>query len=102
MRFLFSKTSPMPRRGNSSKSCADRNRFRIERITSSGQSSPHELWYNQAWDEWVLVFRAGQSSAFKIQKRQFLAAGDWLMITAHRKYRPTLDRILADSHSEWH
>jgi cupin 2 domain-containing protein len=46
--------------------------FRIERITSSGQSSPHEFWYNQAWDEWGLVFQGGQSSAFKSQKRHFI------------------------------
>jgi hypothetical protein len=29
--------------------------FRVERIISAGQVSPPGFWYDQAWDEWVLV-----------------------------------------------
>ena len=28
---------------------------RIERIVSWGQASPEGFWYEQGWDEWVLV-----------------------------------------------
>lgn len=31
--------------------------LRIERIVSSGQASPPGFWYDQAWDEWVLVLQ---------------------------------------------
>jgi len=29
------------------------NGVRIERIVSTGQTSPPEFWYDQAWSEWV-------------------------------------------------
>jgi cupin 2 domain-containing protein len=29
--------------------------FKIERIVSTGQSSPPGFWYDQGWTEWVLL-----------------------------------------------
>ena len=31
--------------------------LRIERIVSHGQASPCDFWYEQDWDEWVIVLR---------------------------------------------
>ena len=31
--------------------------LKIERIISQGQASPPEFWYDQAWNEWVIVLR---------------------------------------------
>ncbi len=31
--------------------------LRIERIVSRGQTSAPDFWYDQDWDEWVLVLR---------------------------------------------
>lgn len=33
----------------------ERPGLKIERIVSTGQSSPPEFWYDQPWAEWVLV-----------------------------------------------
>ena len=50
--------------GNPSPDAGDGERFdellrrpgcRIERIVSHGQASPPGFWYEQAWDEWVLL-----------------------------------------------
>jgi cupin 2 domain-containing protein len=57
--------------------------FRIERITSSGQSSPPGFWFDQARDEWVLVVQG--EAAVRLQdpgETIHLGAGDWLMIDA--------------------
>jgi cupin 2 domain-containing protein len=62
--------------------------FRIERITSSGQSSPPGFWFDQAWHEWVLVVQG--EAAVRLEdpgETIHLGAGDWLMIDAHRKHR---------------
>ncbi len=62
--------------------------FRIERIVSTGQVSPAGFWYDQAWDEWVLVIQG--TAEVRLQdpdETVRLAAGDWLMIDAHRKHR---------------
>ena len=31
--------------------------FRVERIISSGQTSPPGFWYDQVFDEWVLILQ---------------------------------------------
>jgi cupin 2 domain-containing protein len=62
--------------------------FRVERIASAGQISPPGFWYDQAWDEWVLVVQG--TAEVRLQDPQQtvrLSAGDWLMIDAHRKHR---------------
>jgi cupin 2 domain-containing protein len=65
--------------------------------------TPHKFWYNQAWNEWVLVFQGWAIICLQDPEETLhLATGDRLVIAAHRKYRPTLGRILADRHSEWH
>ena len=33
--------------------------LKIERIISQGQASPPEFWYDQAWNEWVIVLKGG-------------------------------------------
>jgi len=33
--------------------------LRIERIVSHGQASPPGFWYEQDWDEWVMVLQGG-------------------------------------------
>jgi cupin 2 domain-containing protein len=62
--------------------------FRVERIISAGQISPPGFWYDQAWDEWVLVLQG--TAELRLQDPQQtvrLSAGEWLMIDAHRKHR---------------
>lgn len=63
-------------------------RTRIERIVSEGQASPEGFWYDQAWDEWVMVVRGGAELAFDAPAaRERLGPGDWLLIPARRRHR---------------
>jgi len=60
----------------------------IERIVSKGHSTPTGQWYDQAWDEWVLVLQ-GQAT---IQYQQSgtsisMKTGDYLLIPAHTRHR---------------
>jgi cupin 2 domain-containing protein len=62
--------------------------FRIERITSSGQSSPPGFYYDQAWDEWVLVLQGWAIVHLEDPEEAIhLSCGDWLIIGAHRRHR---------------
>jgi cupin 2 domain-containing protein len=62
--------------------------FRIERITSGGQSSPPGFYHDQAQDEWVVVLQGWATVQLQEpEEAVHLSAGGWLMITAHRKHR---------------
>jgi cupin 2 domain-containing protein len=65
-----------------------RANIRIERIVSRGQRSPEAFWYDQAWDEWVLVLRgrAGLQIAGQPEPVE-LGPGDHLLITAGTRHR---------------
>jgi cupin 2 domain-containing protein len=61
---------------------------RIERIVSTGQASPAGFWYNQEWDEWVLLV-AG-SAGLRIEGEEqvrLLGPGDYVAIPAHVRHR---------------
>ena len=59
---------------------------RIERIVSYGQSSPEEFWYDQAWDEWVLLIRG--SAELDVEGHMVkLVPGDHLLIPAGHRHR---------------
>lgn len=61
---------------------------RIERIVSTGQATPAGEWYDQDWDEWVLVL-AG-SAAVLVEGEdapRSLAAGDWLFLPRRARHR---------------
>jgi cupin 2 domain-containing protein len=61
---------------------------RIERIVSEGQSSPPGFWYDQEWDEWVLLLRGGAELEFDDPVGEAtLSRGDWLLIPARRRHR---------------
>lgn len=65
-----------------------RGPIRIERILSKGQSTPVGQWYDQAWDEWILLIQ-GQATLLyqQNQQRLHLTAGDYLLIPAHTLHR---------------
>lgn len=61
---------------------------RIERIVSTGQSSPDGFWYDQDEDEWVCVLRGAARLEFEEPRREIsLAAGDHVFIKAHDRHR---------------
>jgi cupin 2 domain-containing protein len=63
---------------------------RIERIVSTGQSSPPGFWYDQGWAEWVLVVSGSARVQFEDEPEpRQLGVGDYLYIEPNRRHRVT-------------
>ena len=60
---------------------------RIERIVSTGQSTPPGEWLEQAWDEWVLLIAGGAGLTLEGDPALALHPGDHLLIPAPRRHR---------------
>jgi len=62
--------------------------IRVERIISSGQSTPPGEWYDQDRDEWVLLLAGAAllSLAGEEEPRRLLP-GDSLLLPAHCRHR---------------
>ena len=61
---------------------------RIERIVSTGQSSPPGFWYDQPEHEWIVVLRGNAVLEFE-GKTQQLQVGDHVLILPRQKHRVT-------------
>lgn len=62
--------------------------LRIERIVSTGQSSPPDFWYDQPEGEWVIVLQGEARLRFADEPdARILAAGDFVDIAPHRRHR---------------
>jgi len=60
----------------------------IERIVSRGHCSDKYQWYDQAYDEWVILLQGAATLEFFGQTaHKKLQAGDYLLIPAHCKHR---------------
>src|SRR2546429_9760837 len=66
-----------------------RKGVRIERIVSTGQSTPADKPYNQNHDEWVLVLTGLAGLWIEGQGERVLRPGDHVLIPAHRLHRVT-------------
>ncbi|MHC8303413.1 cupin domain-containing protein [Pseudomonas sp. PB3P13] len=62
--------------------------IRIERIVSTGQSSPPDFWYCQPQGEWVLVLKGAAGLQFEGESQcRELHAGDFVNIPAQCRHR---------------
>lgn len=62
--------------------------LRIERIVSTGHSSPKGFWYDQAEHEWVVVLKGEARLVLDGPSAPIhLHPGDYLNIPAHQKHR---------------
>ena len=62
--------------------------LKIERIISQGQASPPEFWYDQAWNEWVIVLKGSATLRFEDEPAtRSLGAGDYVFIPAKKRHR---------------
>lgn len=61
--------------------------IQIERIISTGQTTPSGQWYDQTTDEWVILLQGEAELAYVDNTRIKLKAGDYLLIPAHTKHR---------------
>ena len=59
----------------------------VERIVSWGQASPEGFWYEQGWDEWVLLMQGRAGLQCEGEPTRELAAGDWLLLPAGPRHR---------------
>lgn len=61
--------------------------IKIERIVSKGQSSPQSGWYDQQFNEWVIVLQGEAVILFENDREVRLKNGDYLNIPAHNKHK---------------
>lgn len=61
---------------------------KIERIISRGHCSAEGFWYDQDYNEWVLLLQGKASLTFADQSAAVeLTAGDYINIPAHVRHR---------------
>jgi cupin 2 domain-containing protein len=66
-----------------------REGVRIERIVSTGQSTPADKPYDQDHDEWVLLLAGSAGLWIEGEGERDLRPGDHVLIAAHRRHRVT-------------
>ena len=67
---------------------AENQHVRIERIVSTGHSSPEDVWYEQQEHEWVIVLKGEAKLDFEGDDEPvYLTAGDHVLIPARRRHR---------------
>ncbi|QCI62919.1 cupin domain-containing protein [Phreatobacter stygius] len=64
-----------------------RDGLRIERIVSTGQSTPADQPYDQEHDEWVLLVKGAARLWIEGDGERDLRPGDHLLIPARRRHR---------------
>lgn len=64
-----------------------RKNLKIERIVSEGHCTPSGEWYEQTWDEWVLLLEGKAILAYEDGHKQKLQAGDYVFIPAQTRHR---------------
>jgi cupin 2 domain-containing protein len=85
---LFAGLSAAPEIGERFDILFERTGLKIERIVSTGQSSPPGFWYDQAHAEWVAVLRGEARLRFADEAAaRLLQAGDFVLIEPHRRHR---------------
>jgi cupin 2 domain-containing protein len=57
--------------------------IQIERIVSTGQTTPYGQWYDQKLDEWVILLQGEAELSYTDDTRIKLKSGDYLLIPAH-------------------
>ncbi len=63
-------------------------RFRVERIVSTGQTTPEGEWFEQDGAEWVVLLTGGARLRFEDPNEVIeLAPGDYVNIPARRRHR---------------
>jgi cupin 2 domain-containing protein len=61
---------------------------RVERIVSTGQATPDGEWYDQTWDEWVLLLAGAAALQLEGESDlRRLEPGDSLLLPAHCRHR---------------
>ena len=75
------------------------NHMKVERIISKGHKSPASGWYDQNFQEWVLLLKGEARLSFIDESPITLKPGDYLNIPAHKKHR--VDWTTPDDETIW-
>ena len=78
---------------------AGNNQTTIERIISKGHKSPDSGWYDQKFEEWVMLLKGEARLSFIDKSSVTLKPGDYLVIPAHKKHR--VDWTTPDNETIW-
>jgi cupin 2 domain-containing protein len=71
----------------------ERPDLRIERIVSTGQTTPEGQWYDQDTDELVLVVDGAARLCIEGESEEReVSEGDWILLPAHCRHRVTWTR----------
>jgi len=66
----------------------EKDGIEIERIVSDGQATPSGEWFDQGWDEWVLLVSGGATLLFEDEPVPvIMRPGDHIMIPAGCRHR---------------
>ena len=65
---------------------AESQHIRIERIVSTGHSSPEGFWYDQDEQEWVVVLQGKATLNFQDGDSVEMNPGDHVLIPAHMRH----------------
>ena len=85
---LFADLPTTPETAERLQTLLDRPGLRIERIVSTGQSSPPGFWYDQPDAEWVVLLAGDAELRFADEPQaRALRPGDFVEIAAHRRHR---------------
>jgi len=61
---------------------------RLERIISRGHVTPAGQWYDQAWDEWVVLLKGAARLEIEGEEHLLeLTPGDYRLLPAHQRHR---------------
>ena len=63
--------------------------LKLERILSFGAVTPDGEWYDQPWNEWVMVALGQAALQFEEGQEITFRSGDYLFIPAHVRHRVT-------------
>ncbi len=73
---------------------------KIERIVSRGHCSPPGFWYDQDWDEWVVLLKGSADLQFEGDSEEMrLGPGDAVFIPSGARHRVT--RTDAEAETVW-
>jgi cupin 2 domain-containing protein len=83
---FFHLTPPLPDREQFDAIVSTENVL-IERIISTGQTTPPGEWYDQERDEWVVLLQGNAQLSYPDGSAIALKPGDYLLLPAHQKHR---------------
>jgi len=83
---LFDLPDPLPDNEEFTEMLRSKN-LRIERIVSSGQTTPDGQWYDQDEDEWVALIQGEAILEYENGEKVQLSAGDHILLPAHCRHR---------------